>query len=147
MNQYGLGGFERKYPHALSGGMQKRAALAQTLAVEPTVLLLDEPFAALDAQTRVVIENDVVKICRAGKRSMILVTHDIAEAISMADRVVVLSRRPATVKQVFEIELSRKAASVADVQSMPEFSHFFKQIWDALDISVTGMSADMSSAA
>jgi NitT/TauT family transport system ATP-binding protein len=151
MNQYGLGGFERKYPHALSGGMQKRAALAQTLAVEPTVLLLDEPFAALDAQTRVVIENDVVKICRAGKRSMILVTHDIAEAISMADRVVVLSRRPATVKQVFEIPLSRRAASVADVQSMPEFSHFFKLIWDALDISVTGMnsgmSADTSSAA
>ena len=98
INQYGLGGFERKYPHALSGGMQKRAALAQTLAIEPTVLLLDEPFAALDAQTRVVIENDVVKICRAGKRSMIIVTHDIAEAISMADRVVVLSRRPATVK-------------------------------------------------
>jgi NitT/TauT family transport system ATP-binding protein len=144
MNQYGLGGFERKYPHALSGGMQKRAALAQTLAVEPTVLLLDEPFAALDAQTRVVIENDVVKICRAGKRSMILVTHDIAEAISMADRVVVLSRRPATVKQVFEIGLSRKAASVADVQSLPEFSHFFKLIWDALDISVTGMNSDMN---
>jgi NitT/TauT family transport system ATP-binding protein len=151
MRQYGLGGFERKYPHALSGGMQKRAALAQTLAVEPTVLLLDEPFAALDAQTRVVIENDVVKICRAGKRSMILVTHDIAEAISMADRVVVLSRRPATVKEIYEIPLSRKAASVADVQSMPEFAHFFKNIWDALDISVTGMNSsadsDVSSAA
>ncbi len=141
MNQYGLGGFERKYPHALSGGMQKRAALAQTLAVEPTVLLLDEPFAALDAQTRVVIENDVVKICRAGKRSMIIVTHDIAEAISMADRVVVLSRRPAMVKEVYEIPLSRKAGSVADVQSMSEFTQFFKQIWDALDISVTGMSS------
>jgi NitT/TauT family transport system ATP-binding protein len=144
MKQYGLGGFERKYPHALSGGMQKRAALAQTLAVEPTVLLLDEPFAALDAQTRVVIENDVVKICRAGKRSMIIVTHDIAEAISMADRVVVLSRRPATVKKIYEIPLSRQAASVADVQSTPEFAHFFKEIWDALDISVTGMSPGMA---
>ena len=86
-------------PMLLSGGMQKRAALAQTLAMEPQVLLLDEPFAALDAQTRVVIENDVVKICRAGKRTMLIVTHDIAEAISMADRVVVLSRRPATVKE------------------------------------------------
>jgi NitT/TauT family transport system ATP-binding protein len=131
--------------------MQKRAALAQTLAVEPTVLLLDEPFAALDAQTRVVIENDVVKICRAGKRSMIIVTHDIAEAISMADRVVVLSRRPATVKKIYEIPLSRRAASVADVQSTPEFVHFFKEIWDALDISVTGLNSssnsDMSSAA
>jgi|SRR5579883_403318 NitT/TauT family transport system ATP-binding protein len=141
MQQYGLAGFERKYPHALSGGMQKRAALAQTLAIEPTVLLLDEPFAALDAQTRVVIENDVVKICRAGKRTMVIVTHDIAEAISMADRVVVLSRRPATVKQIYQIPLSRKAANVADVPSMQEFTYFFKSIWDALDISVTGMSA------
>ncbi len=147
MTQYGLGGFERKFPHALSGGMQKRAALAQTLAVEPTVLLLDEPFAALDAQTRVVIQNDVVKICRAGKRSMIIVTHDIAEAISMADRVVVLTQRPATVKKVYEIPLSRRAASVADVQSTPEFARFFKEIWDALDISVTGMAPSASAAA
>jgi len=139
MKQYGLAGFERKYPHALSGGMQKRAALAQTLAIEPSVLLLDEPFAALDAQTRVVIENDVVKICRAGKRTMLLVTHDIAEAVSMADRVLVLSRRPATVKEIYVTPLSRKAASVADVPSMPEFTQFFKSIWDALDISVTGM--------
>ena len=108
IKQYGLAGFERKYPHALSGGMQKRAALAQTLALNPEVLLLDEPFAALDAQTRVVIENDVVKICRAGRRSMVIVTHDIAEAISMADRVVMLSRRPATVKEVFEIPFSRR---------------------------------------
>ena len=138
MQQYGLAGFERKYPHALSGGMQKRAALAQTLAVEPAVLLLDEPFAALDAQTRVVIENDVVKICRAGKRTMLLVTHDISEAISMADRVVVLSRRPATVKEIYQIPLSRQASSVADVPGMPEFTQFFKRIWDALDISVTG---------
>jgi NitT/TauT family transport system ATP-binding protein len=141
MKQYGLAGFERKYPHALSGGMQKRAALAQTLAIEPSVLLLDEPFAALDAQTRVVIENDVVKICRAGKRTMLLVTHDIAEAVSMADRVLVLSRRPATVKEIYVTPLSRKAASVADVPSMPEFTQFFKSIWDALDISVTGMGS------
>ena len=141
MKQYGLAGFERKYPHALSGGMQKRAALAQTLAVEPRVLLLDEPFAALDAQTRVAIENDVVKICRAGRRTMVLVTHDIAEAISMADRVLVLSRRPAAVKEIYEIPLSRRAASVADVPGMPEFTQFFKRIWDALDISITGLDA------
>jgi NitT/TauT family transport system ATP-binding protein len=141
IRQYGLAGFERKYPHALSGGMQKRTALAQTLALNPEVLLLDEPFAALDAQTRVVIENDVVKICRAGRRSMLIVTHDIAEAISMADRVVMLSRRPAAVKEVFEIPFSRRAASVADVPAMPEFTQYFKRIWDALDISITGMGA------
>jgi NitT/TauT family transport system ATP-binding protein len=139
IRQYGLAGFERKYPHALSGGMQKRAALAQTLAMEPKVLLLDEPFAALDAQTRVVIENDVVKICRTGKRTMLLVTHDIAEAISMADRVVVLSRRPATIKEIVDIPFSRDSKSVADVPSMTEFTSYFKRLWHALDISVTGM--------
>ena len=105
------------------------------------MLLLDEPFAALDAQTRVVIQNDVVKICRAGKRSMMIVTHDIAEAISMADRIVVLSRRPATVKEIVEIPFSRAAASVADVQGMTEFTPYFQRIWNALDISVTGMSS------
>jgi NitT/TauT family transport system ATP-binding protein len=141
IGQYGLAGFERKYPHALSGGMQKRAALAQTLAVEPTMLLLDEPFAALDAQTRVVIQNDVVKICRAGRRSMLIVTHDIAEALAMADRVVVLSRRPASVKEVYEVPFSREAASVADAPAMPGFADYYKRIWDALDISVTGMAA------
>lgn len=138
LKQYGLDGFERKYPHALSGGMQKRAALAQTIAMEPQILLLDEPFAALDAQTRLVIENDVVKVCRAGKRTMLLVTHDIAEAISMADRIVVLSRRPATVKEIVEVPFSRAAASVADVPGMTEFTTYFRRIWNALDISVTG---------
>jgi NitT/TauT family transport system ATP-binding protein len=140
MRQYGLAGFERKFPHALSGGMQKRAALAQTLAMEPKILLLDEPFAALDAQTRLIIENDVVKICRAGRRTMLLVTHDIAEAISMADRIVVLSKRPATVKEIFEIPFSRDAKSVADVQAMTEFTSYFRCVWDALDISVSGTS-------
>jgi NitT/TauT family transport system ATP-binding protein len=139
MGQYGLAGFERKYPHALSGGMQKRAALAQTLAVEPTVLLLDEPFAALDAQTRVIIQNDVVRICRAGKRSMLIVTHDIAEALAMADRVIVLTRRPATVKEIYQVQFSRQAASVADAPAMPGFADYYKRIWHALDISVTGM--------
>jgi NitT/TauT family transport system ATP-binding protein len=142
MRQYGLAGFERKYPHALSGGMQKRAALIQTLAMEPKILLLDEPFAALDAQTRLVIENDVVKICRAGKRAMLLVTHDIAEAISMADRIVVLTKRPATVKEIVEVPFSRKAASVADVPGMVEFAGYFRRVWELLDISVTGLAEE-----
>ena len=137
IRQYGLAGFERKYPHALSGGMQKRTALIQTLAMEPKLLLLDEPFAALDAQTRLVIQNEVVKICRAGRRTMLLVTHDIAEAISMADRVVVLSKRPARVKEVFEIPFSRGAASVADVPGMVEFTTYFRRVWEALEISVS----------
>lgn len=141
MAQYGLKGFEHKYPHALSGGMQKRAALAQTLAVEPAVILLDEPFAALDAQTRVVIQNDVVKICRAGRRSMLIVTHDISEALAMADRVIVLTRRPATVKEIYEVPFSRNAKSVADAPAMPGFSEYYQRIWNALDISVTGVGA------
>jgi NitT/TauT family transport system ATP-binding protein len=111
------------------------------LAVEPSVLLLDEPFAALDAQTRVIIQNDVVRICRAGKRSMLIVTHDIAEALAMADRVVVLSRRPAGVKEIYEVPFSRAAASVADAPAMTGFADYYKRVWHALDISVTGMGA------
>jgi NitT/TauT family transport system ATP-binding protein len=141
MQQYGLAGFDRKYPHVLSGGMQKRAALAQTLAIEPSVLLLDEPFAALDAQTRIVIQNDVVKTCRARKRTMLIVTHDIAEALAMADRVVVLSRRPAQVKEIYEVSFSREAASVADAPAMPGFAEYYRRIWHALDISITGAAA------
>ncbi len=141
IRQYGLAGFERKYPHALSGGMQKRAALIQTLAMEPEILLLDEPFATLDAQTRIVIENDVTHICRAGRRTMLLVTHDIAEAISMADRVVVLSKRPASMKAIFDVPFSRGANSVADVPGMAEFSATFRKIWEALEISVPEIAA------
>ena len=141
MQQYGLAGFDRKYPHVLSGGMQKRAALAQTLAIEPSVLLLDEPFAALDAQTRIVIQNDVVKTCRARKRTMLIVTHDIAEALAMADRVVVLSRRPAQVKEIYEVSFSREAVSVADAPAMPGFAEYYRRIWHALDISITGAAA------
>jgi NitT/TauT family transport system ATP-binding protein len=140
LEQYGLGGFERKYPHALSGGMQKRAALIQTLAMEPEILLLDEPFAALDAQTRLVIEDDVVKMCRASKRAMMIVTHDIAEAISLADRIVVLTKRPATVKIIYEIPLSRRARSVHDVQGMPEFAGYFRDVWNALDITLPALA-------
>ena len=136
--QFGLGGFERKYPHALSGGMQKRVALMQTLATEPRILLLDEPFAALDAQTRLVIEDEVVKVCRAEGRTMLMVTHDIAEAISMADRIVVLSRRPARVKVVFETPLSRRAGSVAEVPAMAEFAGYFRRIWESLEVSIPG---------
>jgi NitT/TauT family transport system ATP-binding protein len=116
--------------------MQKRVALMQTLATEPRILLLDEPFAALDAQTRLVIEDEVVKVCRAERRTMLMVTHDIAEAISMADRIVVLTKRPASVKTVFETPLSRKAASVAEVPSMPEFTGFFRRIWESLEVSI-----------
>ena len=133
MQQYGLAGFDRKYPHVLSGGMQKRAALAQTLAIEPSVLLLDEPFAALDAQTRIVIQNDVVKICRARKRTMLIVTHDIAEALAMAERVVVLSRRPAQVKEIYDVTFSREAASVADAPALSGFAEYYRRIWHALD--------------
>jgi NitT/TauT family transport system ATP-binding protein len=144
IRQYGLAGFERKYPHALSGGMQKRAALIQTLAMEPEILLLDEPFAALDAQTRIVIENDVTHICRAGKRTMLLVTHDIAEAISMADRIIVLGKRPASVKAMFDVPFSRSAKSVADVPGMAEFSATFRKIWETLEISVPGAAESIA---
>jgi len=139
--EVGLDGDIDKMPSDISGGMQKRVGLARALVLEPEILLLDEPFATLDAQTRIVIENDVTHICRAGRRTMLLVTHDIAEAISMADRVVVLSKRPASMKAIFDVPFSRGANSVADVPGMAEFSATFRKIWEALEISVPEIAA------
>jgi NitT/TauT family transport system ATP-binding protein len=133
--KYGLGGFERKYPHALSGGMQKRAALIQTLAYNPGILLLDEAFAALDAQTRVLIQDEFVKITRAEGKTVLMVTHDIGEAIALADRIIVLSARPAAVKANHEIRFPKERESLLAVSSTPEYQDYFKMIWGQLEVS------------
>lgn len=99
LNTYGLKDFIYKYPSNLSGGMKQRAALIRTLAINPDILLLDEPFSALDYQTRLAVSDDVWKIIKNEKKTTIMITHDVAEAISMADRVIVLSDRPAKVKK------------------------------------------------
>ncbi len=109
---YGLWDFRHHYPSQLSGGMRQRVALIRTLAIKPNILLLDEPFASLDYQTKIVVIEDVYKIIKQENKATILVTHDIAEAISIADRVIVLSKRPAEVKAIHQIKLSTEEPKV-----------------------------------
>jgi NitT/TauT family transport system ATP-binding protein len=106
LETYGLGDFKNHYPKQLSGGMRQRVALIRTLAIDPKILLLDEPFSALDSQTRLAVSDEVGTIIRKEKKTALLVTHDIAEAISMSDRLLVLSKRPATIKSTYNIDLT-----------------------------------------
>jgi NitT/TauT family transport system ATP-binding protein len=135
LESYGLAGFENSYPHQLSGGMRQRVALIRTLATDPDVLLLDEPFSALDYQTKLILERDVHRIIREDKKTALLVTHDIEEAVSMSDRVIVLSGRPAQVKNVYEIALTVAAERTPMTsRDAPEFRAYCKSIWEDLDI-------------
>jgi NitT/TauT family transport system ATP-binding protein len=135
LQSYGLAGFEKAYPYQLSGGMRQRVALIRTLATDPDILLLDEPFSALDYQTKLILERDVHRIIRANQKTALLVTHDIEEAVSMSDRVIVLSGRPAQVKNVYDIDLTvvgeRTPMTSRDA---PEFRTYCKAIWEDLDI-------------
>jgi NitT/TauT family transport system ATP-binding protein len=134
LDQLGLHGFADHYPSTLSGGMRQRVALARTLVNEPDVLLLDEPFAALDFQSKLLIENDTVGLVRQGGRSLLLITHDIEEAVSLADRVIVLSKRPTRIKAVYEIELGAGRTDMMEVRENPDFSHYVRSIWADLDV-------------
>jgi NitT/TauT family transport system ATP-binding protein len=133
LNTYGLITFKNSYPSELSGGMRQRAALIRTLLLEPDILLLDEPFSALDYQTRLEVADDIWGILRKEKKSAILITHDISEAISMADRVIVLSSRPGTVKHIFDIQLSIENRTPFTARSAPEFKDYFNLIWKELN--------------
>ncbi len=135
LESYGLGGFEYAYPHQLSGGMRQRVALVRTLATDPDVLLLDEPFSALDYQTKLILECDVHRIIRTDRKTALLVTHDIEEAVSMSDRVIVLSGRPALVKNVYDIALTVAAERTPmNSRDAPEFRAYCKSIWEDLGI-------------
>lgn len=134
LNKYGLGDFLKHYPNQLSGGMRQRVALIRTLAVNPDILLLDEPFSALDYQTRLAVSDEVRKIIYSENKTTILVTHDIAEGISMSDRVVVLTKRPAYIKNIHKIQLSVESISPIDRREAPEFRHYFNQVWKELDV-------------
>ncbi len=127
----GLAGFEDRYPHQLSGGMRKRVALAQTLINSPEVLLMDEPFSALDVQTRSLMENELLDLWSASKASVVFVTHDLEEAIALADRVFVLTAGPATVKGDYVIDLPRPR-SVAEIRFQPRFAQLYEEIWGDL---------------
>jgi len=134
--RYGLGDFMHALPTQLSGGMRQRAALARTLCPEPEILLLDEPFSALDFQTRLALSDEISEILRGEGKTVILVTHDIGEAVSMADRVIVMSRRPGRIKSEHRIEFPSfgpKRPSPFEARKCAEFNGYFQTIWDELD--------------
>ena len=128
INRVGLAGFAQHYPHQLSGGMRKRVALAQTFINNPEILLMDEPFSALDMQTRTLMQDELLKLWSERGGSVVFVTHDIEEAIALADRVFVLSARPATLKRVYPIDLPRPRV-MAEVRYHPNFIELSKRIW------------------
>lgn len=129
---YGLEQFRDKRPGELSGGMKQRAALIRTLALDPQLLLLDEPFSALDYQTRLSVSADICKLIRRTGKTMLLITHDLSEAISLADRVIVLSKRPATVKCEIPIHLTLTDDSPLAARNAPEFKNYFNQLWEEI---------------
>lgn len=136
LDRYGLGEFKYHYPNQLSGGMRQRAALIRTLALKPDIVLLDEAFSALDYQTRLVISDEVWRILREEKKTAVIVTHDLSEAIAMCDRIVVLSRRPATVKNIYDVKLSCVDRTPIGCRRAPEFKEYFNAIWKELDVHV-----------
>jgi len=127
----GLTGFENHYPHQLSGGMRKRVALAQTFINEPQILLMDEPFSALDVQTRTLMEDELLQMWSSLSASVVFVTHDLEEAISLADRVCVLTAGPGTVKGIYTIDLPRPR-KVEEIRFDPRFVQLYQQIWEDL---------------
>lgn len=132
LKTYGLGDFINSYPNSLSGGMRQRVALIRTLATKPDILLLDEPFSALDYQTRLLVCEDVYNIIKNEKKSAILVTHNIGEAISVADRVLVLTKRPGKIKKIVDINLSNKSTPIEN-RKAKEFQEYYDIIWKEID--------------
>ena len=132
LNTYGLNDFINNYPNTLSGGMRQRVALIRTLATKPDLLLMDEPFSALDYQTRLSVSDDVYKIIKNEKKSAIMVTHDIAEAISMADKIIILSKRPSKIKKIIDIKLTDKSTPINN-RKAKEFSYYYDLIWKEID--------------
>jgi NitT/TauT family transport system ATP-binding protein len=128
----GLSGFEDHHPHQLSGGMRKRVSLAAALINQPSILLMDEPFAALDVQTKAIMHNELLTLWERTRPSVIFVTHDLEEAIALADRVVVMTAGPGTVKGVYDIDLPRPRGAVQEIRFQSRFVELQQQIWQAL---------------
>lgn len=131
LEKYGLKGFEKAKPSELSGGMRQRVSLIRTLALNPKILLLDEPFSALDYQTRISVQNDMYNIIKSEKKTAILVTHDISEAISMSDKIIILTKRPGTVKKIMELDFDKKLSPL-ERRSYPIFNKYFQELWEEL---------------
>lgn len=135
LDTYGLKDFKKAYPNNLSGGMRQRVSLIRTLATKPDILFLDEPFSALDYQTRLAVSDDVYQIIKKEKKSAIMVTHDLSEAISMADRVIVMSPRPSKIKSIYEIKLTNKSTPIQN-RKAKEFAYYYDKIWKDIDYHV-----------
>ncbi len=136
LRTYGLYDFKDKYPSQLSGGMRQRAALIRTLAVKPEILLLDEAFSALDYQTRLAVTEDIYSIIKSEGKTAIMVTHDISESISMSDRVIVLSKRPAVVNSIHTIQFDCPNRTPLRCREAPNFREYFNTLWKELDVHV-----------
>lgn len=134
LKTYGLWDFRNMYPKELSGGMRQRVALIRTLAVKPKILLLDEAFSALDYQTRIMVTEDIYSILRKEKITALIVTHDISEAISMSDRVLVLSKRPGTIKDIHKIDFEMENRTPINCRQSPKFSRYFDCLWKELGV-------------
>lgn len=133
LKTYGLWEFKDSFPRELSGGMRQRAALIRTLAIRPTVLLLDEALGALDYQTRLTVADDLYRIIQNEHMTVVMVTHDISEGISLSDKIIVLSKRPATVKSIHEITFASGRSSPLKCRESPEFGVYFNRIWRDID--------------
>lgn len=131
--KYNLYEFRNKYPCELSGGMKQRLALIRTLAIKPDILLLDEPYCALDYHTRLKVSNDVFNILKEENKTAIIVTHDIEEAISMCNKIIVLSNRPAHIKRIYDIELEDKSSPIEN-RKCRNFSYYYELLWKEIDV-------------
>ena len=132
LDRVGLSGFEDRHPHQLSGGMRKRVSLAAALINEPSILLMDEPFGALDVQTKAIMSNELLGLWEQSRPSVVFITHDLEEAVALADRVVVMTVGPGTIKGVYDIDLPRPRGSVQEIRFEPRFLELHHQIWTSL---------------
>jgi NitT/TauT family transport system ATP-binding protein len=130
VNLVGLNGFENSYPHELSGGMQQRVGIARALAINPTILLMDEPYGALDVQTRELLQDELLNIWEKQRKTVVFVTHSIEEALYLADRIVVISPRPGRIEQVIQVPFARPRRD--EIKSTPQFLDLRRDIWQSL---------------
>ncbi len=139
----GLGGFEHHYPHELSGGMRKRAALVRTLIYDPDVILMDEPFGPLDAQTRVILQDELLKLWEGSGKTIVFVTHDLVEAVALSDDIALFSRAPGTIKRVYAVPMPRPR-DVFRIHAHPNFPAFYGQLWEDLKEEIGEVGLEVS---